>query len=96
MTVSATGPIIAFARIGRLDLFQATPDSLLIPQAVYDKLASQATRRPNVQELQDLRRAGWLQVRPLTQRTFLQGMSPVLHSWEREAMPPRRSCRRSF
>jgi predicted nucleic acid-binding protein len=38
MIVADAGPIIAFARIGRLDLLQHVAKELLIPEAVYEEL----------------------------------------------------------
>jgi predicted nucleic acid-binding protein len=38
MMVADSGPIIAFARIGRLDLLRQVVGELLIPAAVYEEL----------------------------------------------------------
>ena len=37
MMVADSGPIIAFARIGRLDLLRQVVGELVIPPAVYDE-----------------------------------------------------------
>lgn len=41
MIVADTGPIIAYARIGRLDLLRQVVGELVIPEAVYEELMSQ-------------------------------------------------------
>ena len=40
MIVADTGPIIAFARLGRLELLHQVVETLVIPEAVYAELVS--------------------------------------------------------
>ena len=87
MIVADSGPIIAFARIGRLDLLHAAMgEPVLIPRAVYAELTAHAKRRPNDEELRDLLGKGWLEVRPITQSGTLQDMPRALHEGEQEAI----------
>ena len=51
MIVSDAGPIIIFARIGRLSLLQEITTSLLIPNAVYDEIVTNKGGMPGAAEV---------------------------------------------
>ncbi len=58
MIVSDAGPIIIFARIGRLSLLQEITTSLLIPNAVYDEIVTNKGGMPGAAEVAQ---AIWIQ-----------------------------------
>jgi hypothetical protein len=53
MSVADTGPFIAFARLGRLDLLHQVVEALVIPDAVYEKLVDRGHDRPGAALLPD-------------------------------------------
>ncbi len=59
MLVSNSTPLIAFARIGELDLLRRIVDHVFIPTAVWDEVAG-AINRAGADEVQ---RATWIEVR---------------------------------
>ena len=46
MIVADAGPIIAFARMGRLDLLRQVVAELVIPEAMYEDLVIKGKGRP--------------------------------------------------
>ena len=63
MIVFDAGPIIIFARIGRLSLLREVTGSLLIPDAVYDEIVVKKGGMPGAPEVAQ---AVWIQ-KPLSQ-----------------------------
>ena len=59
MIVADSTPLIAFARIGRLELLERIVGHLIVPQAVFDEVAGAQTR-PGSLEIPSAR---WLEVR---------------------------------
>lgn len=59
MVVSNSTPLIAFARIGELDLLQRIVGHVVIPTAVWDEITG-VTNRAGADEVQ---RAAWIEVR---------------------------------
>jgi uncharacterized protein len=51
MIISDAGPIIIFARIGRLPLLRDVTGSLLIPDAVYDEIVIKKGGMPGATEV---------------------------------------------
>jgi predicted nucleic acid-binding protein len=51
MIVADSGPVIAFARLGRLDLLHQVVGTLVIPHAVYEELVGRGTTRPGAAEV---------------------------------------------
>lgn len=47
MIVADTGPIIAFARVGRLELLRQVVEKLVVPEAVYEDLVIKGQGRPD-------------------------------------------------
>jgi predicted nucleic acid-binding protein len=45
MIVADTGPLIAFARLGRLNLLRQVVEALVIPEAVYEELVGRGHDR---------------------------------------------------
>jgi len=58
MIVSDAGPVIIFARIGRLSLLHEITGSLLIPDAVYDEIVVKKGGMPGATEVAQ---AAWIQ-----------------------------------
>jgi len=83
MIVADTGPIIAFARLGRLDLLRQVVESLVIPDGVYAELVGQGHDRPGAAEVAQGR---WIHRRTVTDREAVAQLPGVLHAGEREAI----------
>ena len=83
MIVADAGPLIAFTRIGRLDLLHAVAGEVVIPDAVYADVVIKGKGRPGSIELEG---ANWIQRRTLTHRTALSSLPAHLHAGEAEAI----------
>ena len=83
MIVSDAGPIIIFARIGRLFLLHEVTGSLLIPDAVYDEIVVNKGGMPGAAEVTQ---AAWIQKTSVANRSIIDGLPNVLHEGEREAI----------
>lgn len=83
MIVSDAGPIIIFARIGRLSLLRDVTRSLLIPDAVYDEIVVKKGSMPGAAEVAQ---AAWIQKASVANRSIIDGLPSVLHEGEREAI----------
>jgi uncharacterized protein len=83
MMVAATGPIIAFARIGRLDLLHQVVRELIIPEAVYEELVGKGRQRPGAAEVE---RATWIRHRAVTDQMPIAILPAMLHAGERQAI----------
>jgi len=83
MIVSDAGPIIVFARIGRLSLLREVTGSLLIPDAVYDEIVVKKGGMPGAAEVAQ---AAWIQKASVANRSIIDGLPRVLHEGEREAI----------
>jgi predicted nucleic acid-binding protein len=83
MIVSDAGPIIIFARIGRLSLLHEVTDSLTIPNAVHDEIVINKGGMPGAAEVAS---AVWIQRAVVADRATLDRFPPGLHAGEREAI----------
>jgi hypothetical protein len=83
MIVSDTGPIIAFARLGRLSLLRQLFDVLIIPEAVFDELVRSGSDQPGAPEAIQ---GEWIQRRAITDPEAVAQLPPRLHAGEREAL----------
>ncbi len=83
MIVSDAGPIIIFARIGRLVLLRDATGSLLIPDAVYEEIAEDQPGMPGAAEVAE---AGWIRKSSLLDRSGFDALPGFLHKGEREAI----------
>lgn len=83
MIVSDAGPIIIFARIGRLSLLREVTGSLLIPDAVHDEIVLNKGGMPGAAQVAE---AAWIQRAVVANRSILDGLPSVLHEGEREAI----------
>jgi len=83
MIVADSGPIIALARIRRLDLLQQVVGELVIPEAVYEDLVIKGRGRPGATEVKS---STWIHRRVVTDRATLALLPSYLHLGEREAI----------
>lgn len=83
MIVSDTGPIIAFARLGRLPLLRQVFDVLIIPDAVFDELVQSGPEQPGAPEALQ---GEWIQRRSVTDQEAVRQLPARLHAGEREAI----------
>jgi len=83
MIVSDAGPIIIFARIGRLSLLLDVAGSMLIPDAVYEEIVVKKGGMPGAAEVAQ---APWIQRAPVINRSIIGALPGVLHGGEREAI----------
>lgn len=83
MIVSDAGPIIIFARIGRLSLLSRITGSLLIPDAVYDEIVITKGGMPGAVAVAQ---AAWIQKASVSDRSVMDGLPNALHDGEREAI----------
>ena len=71
MIVSDTGPLIAFARLGRLDLLRQVAGELIIPQAVFDEMTVRHDR-PGAAEVQD---SNWMHTQAVGDQAAVSALS---------------------
>jgi predicted nucleic acid-binding protein len=83
MIVSDTGPIIAFARLGRLSLLRQVFHILIIPDAVFDELVRSGPHQPGAPEALQ---GEWIQTRAVIDQNAVAQLPPRLHAGEREAI----------
>ena len=81
--VADSGPIISFARAGRLELLRQVVGELWIPEAVYTELVVKGAGKPGAAETaQDI----WIKRRPVTRRELVRKLPRKLGEGEREAI----------
>ena len=83
MIVADTGPIVVFARIGRLSLLRDVTGTLLIPDAVHSEIFAKKGVMPGASEVAQ---AAWIQRVSVVDRAIVDRMPSVLHAGEREAI----------
>lgn len=83
MIISDAGPIIIFARIGRLSLLRKVTGSLTIPDAVHDEIVVRKGGMPGAAEVAI---AGWIHRAAVADRATLDQLPPSFHLGEREAI----------
>ena len=72
MIVSDSGPIIAFSRVGRLDILKRLFGHVIIPDAVYEELVVMGKGRPGEPEV---RQSAWIQRRSVRNRERMDRFS---------------------
>ncbi len=82
MIVSDAGPLIIFARIGRLSLLHEITGSVTIPAAVLAEIMTDKGAMPGAR---DIANAGWIQ-RAVANPSLLEPFPDGLHAGEREAI----------
>ena len=83
--VSDTGPLIAFARVGQLDLLRRLYGQIIVPSAVHAELAL-GSNRPGAKALAATLEAGWVAVQPATDRNVVSEVARHLDRGEAEAI----------
>ena len=83
MIVTDSGPLNAFARIGRLDLLRQVVEVLTIPDAVYAELVAGGRNRPGAAEVEQ---GEWIHRGAVRDQAAVAQLPAVLHLGEREAI----------
>jgi uncharacterized protein len=83
MIVADSGPIIVFARIGRLDLLRQVVGELIIPDAVYEELVGRGTERPGAAKVVH---GDWIHRRTVQVLRAVAQLPSALHAGEWEAI----------
>ena len=81
--VSDSGPIISFARAGRLDLLKQVTTELIIPDAVFEEIVVSGDDRPGAEEV---KQGLWIKRATLQDRSLLENMPSKLSRGESEAI----------
>jgi predicted nucleic acid-binding protein len=83
IVVSNATPLIALARISRLDLLKDLFGTVAIPRAVYDEVVSAAPTRAGADQV---RQSGWIQARHLGNRAAVDYLRSDLDAGEAEVL----------
>ena len=81
--VSDAGPILSFARAGRLDLLRQVVGELIIPDAVVQEIVVRGKGKPGAEEVQQ---GAWIKRGSVKDRSVLEQLSGKLNLGEREAL----------
>jgi hypothetical protein len=81
--VSDAGPILSFARAGRLELLRQVVIELLIPEAVLDDITGRGRGKPGAFEVAQ---GTWIKSEKIRDRSLLESISEKLDLGEREAL----------
>ena len=85
IVISDTGPLIALARAGRLDLLHRLYGGVRVPPAVHAELAIQSGL-PGAKPLARAFDAGWITVQPVSGRALATRLALLLDAGEAEAI----------
>jgi hypothetical protein len=83
MFVADAGPIIAFARIGQLDLLQQVAGEIAVPDAVYEELVVKGRGRAGAKEIEE---SPWIRRHALENPAVVADRPASLHLGEWEAI----------
>jgi predicted nucleic acid-binding protein len=81
--VADSGPIIVFARIGRLNLLQQVLEELIIPEGVYKEVVERGAGRAGAAEVE---RGDWIHRREVSRRASLSLLPSHLQAGQQEAI----------
>lgn len=81
MIVADSGPLIAFARIGRLDLLRDTIGDIAVPDAVYREVVTKG--KPGAAEIEG---STWIHRQRVGDRALARQLPPGIHKGEWEAI----------
>ena len=81
--VSDTGPILSFARAGRLDILRQVVGEIIIPDAVLVEIIIGGKEKPGAAEVES---GAWIKRQPIKDRTVLNRLHRRLHLGEMEAL----------
>ena len=85
VVVADTGPLIALARVDRLDLLRRLYHDALVPPAVHTELALDSTR-PGAKLLAKAFDAGWIKAQPVVDAVAVSELTQLLDPGESEAI----------
>jgi hypothetical protein len=85
LVVSNTSPILNLAIVGQLDRLRQQFGQIQIPSVVLDELKIEE-ERPGSQPIQAAITAGWIQVQPVSNHSFVQLLRQTLDGGEAEAI----------
>ena len=86
IVIADTGPLIALARAGYLELLHALYQEILIPPAVYDELCL-GSNRPGSKRIAEAVEQEWLHIcRPSSKTSSLSELTLILDPGEAEAI----------
>lgn len=83
IVVSNTSPIIALARVGRLDLLHAVYGEILVPEAVFNEISVSGAGEPGAHEVAA---ASWVKRRPALNSSLISALGLELDAGEAEAI----------
>jgi predicted nucleic acid-binding protein len=75
--------IIAFARIGQMDLLRRVVGEIVLPSAVYEELVARGVGRAEAREVTE---EPWIYRESVSERSSLQRSPPVLSPGQRESI----------
>ena len=81
--VSDSGPLLSFARAGRLDILRQVLGEIIIPEAVFEEITIRGKGKPGATEIGTSR---WIRRRTLKNRALLNRLSKSLNVGETEAL----------
>jgi predicted nucleic acid-binding protein len=90
IVVSDATPLIALARVGQVELLYRLFAVIIIPQAVYEEVVVNAPTRPGAEAI---RKAHWIQMRPLSNRAVVDYLRTELDAGEAEVLVLARELR---
>ena len=85
VVVADTGPLIALARIGRIDLLRRLHGRIVVPPAVHTELAIDSNR-PGAKVLAGVFDAGWIVVETVADSSVRRELDQLLGPGEAEAI----------
>ena len=83
--VADTGPLIALARVEKLQLLRGLFGDGLIPPAVHREVQA-GSARPGAAEIEEALSAGWLRITPLADETPAASLVRIVDAGEAEAI----------
>lgn len=81
--VSDSGPILSFARAGRLDILRQVVGEITIPDAVFAEITAGGKGKPGAAEVES---GVWIKRQLVKNRAILNQLSRTLNLGEREAL----------
>lgn len=81
--VSNSGPLLSFARAGRLSLLRDAIGEIVIPEAVYEDIVVRGQGKPGSDAI---REASWIIRQRVEDRSLVDQLPAKLHGGEREAI----------
>ena len=90
IVVSNTSPLIALARVGRLDLLHAVHGDIIIPDAVFNEITVAGAGEPGAH---DVAAATWIKHQPALNAPLVNALCLELDAGEAEAIALAMECR---